>query len=508
MRNVPDKNAGDSLSSQEWDEGVMEELKNCITDTSQSFSNSDLTQLVQAMVLISNNRSVYVEAAGSDGSAYVVDTLQTLGQKIKFIQSGLKISLIVTNSNTTTNPTIAFDGIVGTFNIVGKDGGTLSIGFLQPNDVVDMYYDGTNFIVSNFILNEKDVNQSNYYTATFATNNFTLDNLLVNPTTYYDGLLVNFISDANTTTTTTITITGLGSAPLVNHGDTLTFGFIRTGQMVTAVYYSGSFYIISVGKNLEVNTNNTYSVTNTDDINYRSAFNVNGVVDINAATTLTAAQSHQIFRVINTSVFQITLPALSSTDFNCEYHLNTTSNSNITIAANGSETIYYNGAAANSKTINIDNGMFTIKRLNGTTWFMYGVGQATETVKGVTSLATQAEVDAGTNDTNIITPLKLANSSAQGESLNAANGWYKTGTGLIIQWGITGNVTSSKTITFPIPFPSACYSVTLTNNSYTNTAGDKKDHERVSNVTKTSFVAMENYELASSVNFYWQAIGA
>lgn len=33
--------------------------------------------------------------------------------------------------------------------------------------------------------------------------------------------------------------------------------------------------------------------------------------------------------------------------------------------------------------------------------------QATETVKGIAELATQAETDAGTNDTNIVTPLKL-----------------------------------------------------------------------------------------------------
>ncbi len=37
--------------------------------------------------------------------------------------------------------------------------------------------------------------------------------------------------------------------------------------------------------------------------------------------------------------------------------------------------------------------------------------QATETVKGVAEIATQAETDAGTNDTNIVTPLKLANSA-------------------------------------------------------------------------------------------------
>ncbi len=38
-----------------------------------------------------------------------------------------------------------------------------------------------------------------------------------------------------------------------------------------------------------------------------------------------------------------------------------------------------------------------------------GVADATETVKGIAELATQAETDAGTDDTRIVTPLKLAN---------------------------------------------------------------------------------------------------
>jgi hypothetical protein len=38
----------------------------------------------------------------------------------------------------------------------------------------------------------------------------------------------------------------------------------------------------------------------------------------------------------------------------------------------------------------------------------FNVDQATETIRGVAEIATQVETDAGTNDTNIVTPLKLA----------------------------------------------------------------------------------------------------
>lgn len=64
-------------------------------------------------------------------------------------------------------------------------------------------------------------------------------------------------------------------------------------------------------------------------------------------------------------------------------------------------------------TVNIEDLLIALVDTPGQTDASWMVAesnrdQATETVKGVAELATQAEADAGTNDTNIVTPLKMA----------------------------------------------------------------------------------------------------
>lgn len=58
------------------------------------------------------------------------------------------------------------------------------------------------------------------------------------------------------------------------------------------------------------------------------------------------------------------------------------------------------------------------------TWAQFGTsaGLATETVAGIAEIATQAEVDAGTDDNNFITALKLANWSGATAGLSQAIG--------------------------------------------------------------------------------------
>lgn len=53
--------------------------------------------------------------------------------------------------------------------------------------------------------------------------------------------------------------------------------------------------------------------------------------------------------------------------------------------------------------------------------------QATETVKGVAQLATQAEADAGTNDTNIVTPLKMATAPVNAHTVASHSDTSATG---------------------------------------------------------------------------------
>ncbi len=81
----------------------------------------------------------------------------------------------------------------------------------------------------------------------------------------------------------------------------------------------------------------------------------------------------------------------------------------------------------------------------------------------------------------------------------ASNGWFKdTNTGMVYQWGISTTTDGTRTVTFPIVFPNAVYSVVVT--------GIKTSRDDMtaclSSVTTTSFVSNSGgYEL------YWQAVG-
>lgn len=93
------------------------------------------------------------------------------------------------------------------------------------------------------------------------------------------------------------------------------------------------------------------------------------------------------------------------------------------------------------------------------------VKQATETVFGWAKIATQTQANAGTDDTTIITPKKLR----MGFSVSlTANGYIALPSwmgGLIIQWvGYGGSLAagSSTVINFPIAFPNSVFRVAAT----------------------------------------------
>ena len=95
-----------------------------------------------------------------------------------------------------------------------------------------------------------------------------------------------------------------------------------------------------------------------------------------------------------------------------------------------------------------------VKALLDTTDF-----QATETTNGVSKIATQSEVNAGLEDTKIVTSKKLKALFTAGAS-KTQYGYQKFPSGVIMQWGMSGeNVTN---VTFPIAFPTACATVQIT----------------------------------------------
>ncbi|HAK16410.1 MAG TPA: hypothetical protein DCM65_09190 [Acinetobacter junii] len=84
---------------------------------------------------------------------------------------------------------------------------------------------------------------------------------------------------------------------------------------------------------------------------------------------------------------------------------------------------------------------------------------ASTEVKGLAKIATTAIAQAGTNDTDFITALKLKQSFT---SLHGDTGWERLPDGLIIQWGLAA---VGVTTPFPIAFPTACYRVAVSHSS-------------------------------------------
>lgn len=102
-----------------------------------------------------------------------------------------------------------------------------------------------------------------------------------------------------------------------------------------------------------------------------------------------------------------------------------------------------------------------------TGWTQTGIKQATETILGTAKIATQSQVNAGADDSTIVTPKKLR----LGFAISIApSGYISFPTwlgGLIIQWTTLSSTNSlgpvngfyysnATTVAFPLAFPNAC----------------------------------------------------
>ena len=144
--------------------------------------------------------------------------------------------------------------------------------------------------------------------------------------------------------------------------------------------------------------------------------------------------------------------------------------------------------------------------------------QATELVAGVVKIATQTEVDAGTDDTKIVTSKKLKALFA-GSNVNfGVNGYEKLPNGLIRQWGwsaipaIPSGIGSSveQTINFPITFPNSCLSVNITGTA--DSGDDGLEALNSAAYRDRNKVIVRSYRMVGTYNgtpgsVCWQAIG-
>ena len=92
---------------------------------------------------------------------------------------------------------------------------------------------------------------------------------------------------------------------------------------------------------------------------------------------------------------------------------------------------------------------------------------ATESLAGIIKISTTAQVSAGTDNTTAVSPAKLSEVFANSK---VRNGYQKLANGTIIQWGVAaytapGNAmgtSSSITNNFPIAFPNKVLSIVIT----------------------------------------------
>ncbi|MFM5811221.1 phage tail protein [Aeromonas veronii] len=154
-----------------------------------------------------------------------------------------------------------------------------------------------------------------------------------------------------------------------------------------------------------------------------------------------------------------------------------------------------------------DDAVVTVKKL----WAW--AKQASESVLGMMKVATQSQTNAGTADDVAVTPKKLRSGFAV--SL-AANGYIAFPTwmgGLIVQWGKTTLVNVAQaSVTFPIAFPTACLSLTSNVSEGTgNYAIGQGIAPTTTGFTSAAYTAVTGAPPTANstitIDFYWIAAG-
>mgnify|MGYP003636691899 FL=1 len=119
-------------------------------------------------------------------------------------------------------------------------------------------------------------------------------------------------------------------------------------------------------------------------------------------------------------------------------------------------------------------------------------------------LASQAEAEAGTNNTKFMTPLRSRQGSMPNSSI-ATNGYAELANGLYLQWG-RATAVAVGSITFPTAFPTAVFSITATGVSNAAAGGGVPVNVGYSRTGFSYDIYSDEGSLAYS-QIHWQAYG-
>ena len=124
-------------------------------------------------------------------------------------------------------------------------------------------------------------------------------------------------------------------------------------------------------------------------------------------------------------------------------------------------------------------------KLVNTAWFKSE--QAAETNQGTAKVATQAQTNAGTDDTTIVTPKKLRAGFASSFGSTGYIAFPSWLGGLIFQWGaVTTSSSGYTSIAYPLAFPTQCFCV-LANGLASSAVAANTTFSNAGATPKTSF---------------------
>lgn len=143
-----------------------------------------------------------------------------------------------------------------------------------------------------------------------------------------------------------------------------------------------------------------------------------------------------------------------------------------------------------------------------TDWVLHSA-QATETVLGGAKIATQAQANAGSDDSTIITPKKLRFGFS---ALFANVGFIIFPTwmgGLVIQWGqVVVGVDVTVPVTYPTAFPNVVYSAYATVNApAANTGGNYSAYASIPSLIQLNVTQDVSTATGANQAVSWLAIG-
>jgi hypothetical protein len=283
---------------------------------------------------------------------------------------------------------------------------------------------------------------------TVAVNNATTETMVV-------------LGNTGTSTTTSITLAPGDSIAIVAAASSWCAEQMTQAALFTSPVLTGTPLAVTASQ-----FDSTTKIATTGFVQ-RALGNFQTTLGLSAATTLTAANAGQIINVYGTSAYAVTLPAASAVPSGSTFEFFNTGTVTVTVQRAGSDVIYQNSGSVTSMPLASGDTLTLVS--NGTWWLAIG----------------------GTG--------QLSASGVFGSSLSNT-GYQKLPSGLIIQWGTynTPGTSTASSVTFPLAFPNAAFSVTCTPITTSLTLGLA---DTIGTVSTTGFTVIGVQMQGSSNNY-------